>query len=69
MSKTLRRNICRLETLGTFKSETENIVMDRYIPPHVQYACLYWLDHFRKGDLDLDDAGQIYRFLQNHFLY
>jgi len=43
--------------------------MDRYIPPHVQYACLYWLDHFRKGDLDLDDAGQIYRFLQNHFLY
>lgn len=69
MSKTLRRNICRLETPGTFKSETENTVVDRYIPPHVQYACLYWLDHFRKRDLDLDDAGQVYRFLQDHFLH
>ena len=39
MSKTLKRNICRLKTPGTLKSEIETSTIDQHLPYHVQYAC------------------------------
>lgn len=53
MSKTLKRNICRLKTPGTLNNETETSTVDKYLPYHVQYACQYWLYHFQEGDLSL----------------
>ena len=69
MSKTLKRNICRLKTPGTLKSETETSTVDQHLPYHVQYACQYWVDHLQKGDLSLYDGRHAYKFLQIHFLH
>lgn len=69
MSKTLKRNICRLRSPGTLKSETEISTVDQYLPYHVQYACQYWVDHLQKGDLSLYDGRRVYEFLQTHFLH
>lgn len=41
MSKTLKRNICRLETSGTPKHTTENSVLNQFLPSQIQYACQY----------------------------
>ena len=69
MSKTLKRNICRLRTPGTLKSETETSTVDQYLPSHVQYACQYWLDHLQKSDLSLLDVRHVYEFFKTHFLH
>ena len=69
MSKTLKRNICRLKTPGTLKSETETSTVDQHLPYHVQYACQYWVDHLQKGDLSLYNGRRVYEFLQTHFLH
>ena len=39
MSKTLKRNICRLRTPGTLKNETEIGIVDQHLPYYVQYVC------------------------------
>ena len=69
MSKTLKRNICRLRTPGTLKSETEITTVDQYLPYHVQYACQYWVDHLQRGDLSRHDSAHVYEFLRIHFLH
>ena len=69
MSKTLKRNICRLRTPGTLRSETETSTVNQHLPYHVQYACQYWVDHLQKSDLSLDDDRRVYKFLQTHFLH
>ena len=69
MSKTLKRNICHLKTPGTLRSHIESTIVDRYLPPHVQYACQYWVGHLQKGSLHLHNSTQVYDFLQDHFLH
>ncbi len=69
MSKTLKRNICRLRTPGKLKSETKISTVDQYLPYHVQYACQYWVDHLQKGDLSRHDGAHVYEFLRIHFLH
>ena len=69
MSKTLKRNICHLKTPGTLKSQVETTVVDRYLPPHIQYACQYWVGHLQKGSPHLHNSTQVYDFLQDHFLH
>ena len=69
MSKTLKRNICRLKMPGTFISETDISTVKQYLPDYVRYACQYWLDHFQKGNLSSHDARAIYKFLQTHFFH
>ena len=69
MSKTLRRNICHLKTPGTLRSQIESIIVDRYLPPHVQYACQYWVGHLQKGSFHLHNSTPVYDFLQDHFFH
>ena len=69
MSKTLKRNICHLKTPGTLRSQIESTIVDRYLPPHVQYACQYWVGHLQKGSLHLHNSTQVYDFLRDHFLH
>lgn len=69
MAKTLKRNICNLRTPGAAPNETES-----KLPAHMQYACLYWFDHFNQSDhvwqknIDLFDHDQVYQFFQENFL-
>lgn len=69
MSKTLKRNICRLKTPGTLKNETDISTVNRYLPCHVQYACQHWVDHLQQSDLSFHDSKRVYEFLQTHFLH
>jgi hypothetical protein len=69
LTSSLQRNICRLPSLGTLKSEIDQRDVDNALSPAVQYACRYWADHTRKGKVELLDHGCIHDLLRLHFLH
>ena len=69
MSKTLKRNIYHLKTPGILRSQIESTIVDRYLPPYVQYACQYWVGHLQKGSFHLHNSTPVYDFLQDHFFH
>lgn len=70
MSNNLKRNICQLETPGTPRDEIEDIVLSKLLPSELRYACQYWVYHLDRGTtISVDDAIQVYEFLQTHFLH
>jgi hypothetical protein len=69
MSEHLRRDMCNLQMPGVLISELKNSKVEYYPPSDVQYACRYWVDHLRQGNIDPCDYGQIHIFLREHFLH
>jgi hypothetical protein len=69
MSQHLRKNICELPSPGFLARDVDDDEVARYVPPHLEYACLYWVNHLREGGCDLRDNGAIHQFLQEHFLH
>ena len=69
LSSSLQRNICRLPSLGTLKSEIAQKDIDSALSPAVQYACRYWTDHVQMGKVELLDHGRVHNLLQKHFLH
>jgi len=67
----LQENICNLWGPGVLITEIPNDTIQKSIPSHVQYACRYWLDHWRLGNpLALEeDIKTIREFLEQHFLH
>jgi hypothetical protein len=43
--------------------------LEECLPPEVQYACLYWIQHLAKGAGQFRDNGQVHAFLKVHFLH
>jgi len=35
----------------------------------VRYACQYWVHHLEQSECSINDQGEVYRFLQEHFLH
>lgn len=69
MSKSLKRNMCQLETPGTCRSEIDSAMLLKFLPSPLQYACQYWVGHLQKETLNTYDITQVYMFLQAHFLH
>jgi hypothetical protein len=69
MSKSLKKDICHQEAPGTFVTDVENFRIEQCLPPSVQYACLYWIQHLQKSGTQLYDNGHIHQFLQINLLY
>jgi len=69
MSKSLKENICGLGDPGVLATDVESSRVECSIPPEVQYACLYWIQHFHKSDSQLRDNDQVHQFLQKHLLH
>lgn len=69
MSKCLKKNICSLPLASCLASEIEDHEIARCLPPHLQYACLYWVDHLQRGGYDLGENGSVHIFLRKHFLH
>ena len=69
MSKSLKRNMCELETPGTPRSEIGSAILHKLLPSPLQYACQYWVGHLQKGVLNTYDISEVYVFLQAHFLH
>jgi len=65
----LGENICDLWGPGVLITEIPDDTIQKSIPPHVQYACRYWLDHWRLGNLVEEDIKTIQEFLEQHFLH
>jgi len=67
----LEENICNLWGPGVLVTEIPDDTIQKSVPPHVQYACRYWLDHWRLGNLLVleEDIKTIRQFLEQHFLH
>jgi len=80
----LEENICDLWGPGILITEIPNDTIQKSFPPHVQYACRYWLDHWRLSLVTQPtDGGGAWRlggpveagiktirqFLAQHFLH
>jgi len=64
----LQENMCDLWGPGVLITEIPNDTIQKSIPPHIQYACRYWLEHWRLGN-PVKDIKTIRQFLVQHFLH
>ncbi|KIN05290.1 hypothetical protein OIDMADRAFT_51101 [Oidiodendron maius Zn] len=69
MSKMLKENICGLQSPGTLVKDVDPNLIEQCIPPELQYACLYWIQHYRQSGTRLYDGDPVHRFFQQHFLH
>jgi len=67
----LQENICDLWGPGVLITEIPSDTIQKSIQPHIQYACRYWLDHWRLGNLLAveEDIKTIRQFLNQHLLH
>lgn len=66
---TLKRNICCLKPPSAPRSEIDQRTIDAALPSEVQYACLYWVAHWKKSMCSVEDGGLIDHFLNSHLLH
>jgi hypothetical protein len=69
MSTSLRKDICGVNAPNKFAAEAERSWIELSLPPEVQYACRYWINHIRKSSAQLCDNGEVHLFLQKHLLH
>lgn len=69
MLTSLKQDIYSLNTLGILVTDVANSRVEQCLPPDVQYACLYWIQHIQKNGAQLHDNNQILKFLQEHLLH
>ena len=66
---TLRRDICGRRRPGMRRSEIDQQTIDAALPPEVQYACRYWVHHWKESERRIRDGDIVDRFLTRHLLY
>jgi hypothetical protein len=63
MLTSLRQDICGLNVPSVLATDLESSRVKQYLPPEVQYACLYWVEHLYKSGIQLNDNDQVHQFL------
>ncbi|KAG9231601.1 putative WD-repeat protein [Amylocarpus encephaloides] len=70
MSRTLKKDICQVRAPSRQVSQVESSYIQKHLPPEVQYACLYWVQHLQQsGSQAFDGKVVAYQFLQEHLLH
>jgi hypothetical protein len=69
MSSLLRHDLCDLCSTGVVIQDIEQERIEQCIPRELQYACLYWVEHYRLSGTHLEDDDVAHRFLKEHFLH
>ena len=69
MSQTLKKDICELYAPGYQAGQVENSRIQKCLPPEVQYACLYWVQHLQRSGSQAYDGDEAHQFLQTHLLH
>jgi len=69
MSTSLKQDMCGVDAPGMLVADAERSRIERNLPPEVQYACLYWIEHLQKSGTQLHDNDQVHQFLQQHLLH
>ncbi|KAJ3537866.1 hypothetical protein NM208_g6148 [Fusarium decemcellulare] len=70
----LKTDICGLESPGRSRFDVDTEVINRCLPPELQYASLYWVHHFKRSGSRLRDddmgahAAEVMKFLRSRFL-
>ncbi len=69
LSSNLRKDICRPQDSGSFVQDVDGFQLKHHIPREVKYACLYWIGHLQKSDVQLHDHDEAHQFLRVHLLH
>lgn len=69
MSQTLKKDICEMHAPGSQASQVESSWIEKCLPPEVQYACLYWVQHLQRSGSQVHNGDKAHRFLQAHLLH
>lgn len=69
MSTILKQDIYGLDAPGALVTNIDSSRVEHCIPPELQYACLYWIQHLQKSRTLLRDNDQVHKFLQEHLLH
>ena len=69
LSTSLKQDVCEVNAPGILAAKIESSRVEQYLPPEVQYACLYWVQHLYKSGAQLRDDDQVHHFLQKHLLH
>jgi hypothetical protein len=65
----LHQDMCSLLEPGVLRSEIDEGTITSSLPPDLQYACRYWVDHLKQGQHDIVDRDTTHLFLLQHFLH
>lgn len=68
MSEMLKPNICGLDSPGAMCKDVPDSHVKACIPPELEYACLYWAQHYQQTRILLPDAHPINEFFKKYFL-
>ncbi|KAF7540571.1 hypothetical protein G7054_g1266 [Neopestalotiopsis clavispora] len=68
MSKVLKRDICGLQLPGTLLEDIEPKLIKERITPELEYACRYWVQHYRESGTVLRDGDEAHLFFEEFFL-
>lgn len=69
MESSLRRDICGLKEPAARTDEVSSEALAAHVPPQLQYACRYWVDHLDQGRRQAADDGDEHQFLKKHLLH
>jgi hypothetical protein len=69
LSEYLKEDICNVHQYGVAVSNVEKSRVQQAIPPEVEYACTYWIQHTLNSAIELRDDHQIYQFLKSHVVH
>ncbi|KAK3305060.1 uncharacterized protein B0T15DRAFT_188014 [Chaetomium strumarium] len=65
----LKKDVCGLRLPGMRRSEIDQKSIDTNLPPDVQYACRYWVYHWKESRCLVRDGDLVHRFLACHLLH
>lgn len=66
---TLKRDVCDLRLPGTRRSEIDQQTIDTCLPSEIQYACRYWVYHWKESKCLIRDSDIVSGFLMRHLLH
>jgi hypothetical protein len=65
----LKKDVCGLRLPGTCRSEIDQKTIDTSLPHDVQYACRYWVYHWKESKCLIRDGDLVDLFLNRHLLH
>jgi hypothetical protein len=61
MSQTLKKDICEMHNPGSQVTEVKSSQIQKYLPPELQYACLYWVQHIQRSGSQAYEGEEAHR--------
>jgi hypothetical protein len=69
MSTSLQENMCGLEYPGKQRCDVSTDIINSRLPAELQYACRYWVEHLKRGEVKVSDNDKVHNFLKKHILH